>query len=352
MKRILVGSTILLIGVAAVVAQTRTPEQAMASAARALLATLDDAQRAKIRFAFDSDERLNWHFIPRVRQGLPLKAMTEPQRAAAFTLLKTGLSQQGFTKAETIRNLENVLRDLERSNTRDPEQYFFTIFGEPGQSPWAWRYEGHHSAQNWTVVAGKAIATTPAFFGANPAVVQDGPLKGTRALSPEADLAWALLRALTPEQMAAAVTSPTAPNDILTTNSKKAPRLEDVGLVASTLTSRQQGLLMTLIEAHAGNQASGLAEKRLAVVRADGLANIRFAWLGSTEEGKGHYYRIQGKSFLIEYDNTQNNANHQHVVWRDFAGDFGADVLAEHYAQDPDHAGQRAPLAALPRSVR
>jgi hypothetical protein len=324
------------------------PETAMAAAAKALLASLDDAQRAKIRFAFADEERFNWHFIPRERQGLSLKAMTGAQRAAAFGLLKTGLSEKGYTKAETIRSLELILRALEKRDMRDPEMYFFTIFGEPGSGPWGWRYEGHHISQNWTIVGGKAVGTTPAFFGANPGRSVAAPSAATPApqstpvepLAAEQQKARDLLAALTAEQRTAAITSATAPADILTTNVRKAAIIDNTGLAASAMTRPQQTLLMALIEEYASAQSPALAAQRMERVRLDGMEKIRFAWLGSTEPGLGHYYRVQGASFLIEYDNTQNNANHPHTVWRDFAGDFGVDLLAAHYAQDPHHRAQ------------
>jgi uncharacterized protein DUF3500 len=342
-RRILLSTFILMAGGILVLARQPRPESAMASAAKALLSTLTADQAAKIRWPFDSEERFNWHFVPRERQGLSLKAMTEPQRKAAFDLLRAGLGAKGYSKAETIRSLENVLRAVEKSNRRDPELYFFTIFGEPGSASWGWRYEGHHIAQNWTIVDGKAVATTPAFLGANPAEVFEevpgGPAKGTRALAAEEDLARALLDSLTDVQRRAAITSETAPQEIITGNSRKAAILENAGLEASSMTPHQRGLLMSLIEEHASVQPEEVARQRLEKVRRDGLAAIRFAWMGATKRGpgSGHYYRIQGTSFLIEYDNVQNNANHHHIVWRDFEGDFGADLLAEHHANDPDH---------------
>jgi hypothetical protein len=318
------------------------PEPAMARAARTFMATLDEAQLKKLRWPFDSEERFNWHFIPRERQGLPLKDMTAAQREAAFALLRAGLSEKGYTKAETIRSLEDVLRAAGGSIVRDPELYFFTVFGDPSSGTWAWRYEGHHLAQNWTIVGGRAVATTPAFFGANPADVRDGPMAGTRALAAESDLAWMLLASLTDAQRSAAVIAPAAPNDIITGAVRKASILENAGIDAATLTAAQQGLLMSLVEEHASSQTPALAAERLASVRRGGLSTIRFAWMGATSRGPGagYYYRVQGPAFLIEYDNTQNRANHQHIVWRSFAGDFGADVLGEHYAGDPHHGGR------------
>lgn len=316
--------------------QTR-PEAAMAAAAKALVASLGDTPaREKLMFAFDDEERFNWHFIPRARKGLPLKEMSDPQRQAAMALLKTGLSASGYSRAEAIRSLEDVLFAQSKSPTRDRENYFFTIFGTPGGDRWGWRYEGHHLAQNWTIVSGKAVATTPAFFGANPAEVMDGPMKGTRALKGEADLAWALLGSLTVDQQAMAVVSSTAPNDILTMNSRKAAIQENSGIALASLNEKQKAMLMGLIEEHASAQVPALATARMARVRAD-TGSIRFAWMGATvlAPGAAHYYRIQGAQFLIEYDNTQHRANHQHIVWRDFDGDFGADVLVEHYLRAP-----------------
>jgi hypothetical protein len=312
-------------------------DAAMASAAKVLISAVGDSPaRAKLVWAFDDEERFNWHFIPRERKGLPLKEMTEPQRAAAMALLKTGLSASGYSRAEAIRSLEDVLFAQTKSPTRDRENYFVTIFGTPGGDRWAWRYEGHHLSQNWTIVSGKPIATSPAFFGANPAEVMDGPMKGTRALKGEADLAWAFLGSLSADQRKTAVISDKAPPDILTANSRKAAIQENTGIAFSTLNSTQKAMLMTLIEEHANAQAPALSAGRLAKVKAD-LNSLRFAWMGATTlaPGAAHYYRVQGAQFLIEYDNTQNRANHQHIVWRDFNGDFGDDLLAAHYAAIP-----------------
>ena len=333
------AASLVLAGTFVVEALQPRPDAAMAAAAKALVAAVGETPaKAKLVWKFDDAERFNWHFIPRERKGLPLKEMTEPQRQAAMALLKTGLSASGYSKAETVRSLENVLAAQGGTTVRDPELYFFTIFGTPGTGNWAWRYEGHHLAQNWTIVGGKAIATTPQFFGANPAEVQDGPMKGTRALKGEADLAWALLGSLTADQKKAAVTSENAPADIITMNSRTAAIQENSGIAFSSLNDRQKAMLMSLIEEHAAGQSKELAAARMAKVKAD-TAGIRFAWMGATAlaPGAGHYYRIQGASFLIEYDNTQNRANHQHIVWRDFKGDFGDDLLAQHYASSPHH---------------
>jgi hypothetical protein len=311
----------------------------MTAAARAFLGSLTPDQKSRAQLPFAGEERLNWHYVPRERQGLPLKAMTEPQRAAAMSLLRTGLSEKGYTKAETIRALEDVLVEMGGDpKVRDREQYFFTVFGEPAaDGTWGWRYEGHHLSQNWTIVKGKAMATTPQFFGANPAEVRQGKMTGTRPLAAEEDLAYELLRSLDANQQKSAIIDVKAPNDILTTNTRQAAIQEDRGLAYAHMTPAQQSLLVKLIDEHAGAQASPVARERLAAVRAGGIDKVKFAWMGGTEKGQGHYYRIQGPLFLVEFDNTQNNANHIHQVWRDFKGDFGRDLLGDHYKSAGHH---------------
>jgi hypothetical protein len=322
-------------------AETPEPAPAMAKAADAFLATLDSAKRARASLPFNSEERLNWHFVPREREGVALKQMSAAERQAALTLLKSGLSARGFTKVDTIRRLEEVLFAIEGSRSRDPELYYFTVFGTPSErGAWGWRYEGHHTSLNWTVVEGRLVATTPQFLGANPADVRDGPHKGTRALAAEEDLGRALVKSLSADQGAQAVVSKDAPRDILTGASREAAMQDDRGIPYGKLTPEQQGLLLSLIQEYASAQAPAVAQARLARVRAD-LPALRFAWMGGLEKGQGHYYRIQGSTFLIEYDNTQNGANHIHCVWREFKGDWGRDLLAEHYRTAPHHARSR-----------
>ena len=317
------------------------PAPTMAKAADAFLATLDPAKRAKAGLPFNSEERLNWHFVPKDREGVPFKQMSAEERQAALTLLRSGLSARGFTKVDTIRRLEEVLFAIEGSPMRDPELYYFTVFGKPSdQGAWGWRYEGHHASLNWTVVDGRLVATTPQFLGANPADVRDGPQKGTRALAAEEDLGRALVKSLSADQGAQAVLSKDAPRDILTGASREAAIQEDRGISYGKLTPEQQGLLLSLIQEYASAQTPAVAQARLARVKAD-LPAIRFAWMGGLDKGQGHYYRIQGSTFLIEYDNTQNNANHIHCVWREFKGDWGRDLLTEHYRTAPHHARSR-----------
>ncbi|PYT29811.1 MAG: hypothetical protein DMG57_10450 [Acidobacteria bacterium] len=305
----------------------------MTQAARHFLASLTPEQQAKATFPFRSEERLNWHFIPRERKGLPLLDMTPPQRDLAHALLAAGLSQRGYIKAVTIMSLEDVLRILEKAdpNYRNPEKYYFSVFGEPSDTgTWGFRVEGHHVSQNFTIVNGK-VADTPSFFGANPAEVREGPRKGLRVLAAEEDLARDLLESLTADQKKVAIVSPEAYKDILTAASRKAAlEGQPSGIAAEKMTKKQTELLMTLLAEYAHNVPDQLAQTRMDEIKKAGN-NLYFAWAGVEQRGGPHYYRIQAPSFLVEYDDTQNNANHIHTVWRDFNGDFGLDLLSLHY---------------------
>ena len=326
-------------------ALAQEPARDMAEAANAFLATLDQDQRPMAKLALDSEERFKWFFVPRARAGLPLKRMTPAQRSAVRALLGAGLSEKGYSKAETVRMLEPVLAVIENNPVRrDPELYYVTIFGDPSASgTWAWRYEGHHISLHWTVVAGRSLATTPQFFGSNPAEVRAGPKKGTRALAAEEDLGRTLVKALTETQRSQAVLSPNAPGDILTSNTRKAEAPDSRGLPYSAMAVEQRGMLLALIEEYASAMPMTVARARIEKVTKAGLNGVSFAWMGGLERGDPHYYRVQGPTFLIEYDCTQDDANHIHAVWRDFEGDFGVDLLAEHHRNSPHHKAGTAP---------
>ncbi|MBK5299443.1 MAG: DUF3500 domain-containing protein [Vicinamibacteria bacterium] len=315
----------------------------LAGAASAFLVTLAPGERAKVQLAFDSDERFNWFYIPKDREGLPLKQMSAVQQKAALHLIETGLSQKGYSKAEAIRALDLILAEIEKNPVRrDPEKYYLTLFGDPSPTgTWGMRWEGHHVSLHWTLVNGVAIATTPQFFGSNPAEVRDGPKSGTRVLHAEEDLARALVTALSTEQKAVALLSPTAPDDILTTNTRKAAIQENTGLAYKDMTQAQRGMLLALIEEYASTQPKPQAAERVAKLRTAGLDLVKFAWMGGMEKGALHYYRVQGPTFLIEYDCVQNGGNHVHAVWRGFDGDFGVDLLEQHYKKSAHHHGQK-----------
>lgn len=309
----------------------------LATSVQGLVQALDPVQLDALTLRFDDDEREDWSFFPGVRSGLRIGDLQPLLQEQVLAVLKTGLSATGYDKAAEIRSLEEVL-----GGNYNTGNYYLTLFGTPEADAaiWGLRWEGHHLSLNWTIAGGKVIATTPQFLGANPAEIKAGPREGARALAEEEDLARALLASLDETQRAAAIIADTAPADILTGMSREAAIQENLGVAWNDLSEAQQGQLMTLIETYAEVQRPALKEARLADLKAGGLEHIRFAWMGGTDKGEGHYYRIQGATFLIEYDNIQNNANHVHTVWRDFEGDFGRDVLKEHYqahAHDPDH---------------
>ncbi len=304
----------------------------MAGAAKNLVAALSDEQRGKAVFDLTNDERFNWHFIPKERKGLPIKEMTSEQRALAHALLSSGLSHRGYLKAATIMSLEQILRDMEKGKgpVRDPERYFFSIFGTPESHTWGWRVEGHHLSLNFTV-SGDDVAVTPSFMGTNPAEVREGPRKGLRVLGVEEDLARDLVKSLNEEQRKVALYTNTAPSDIITAADRKAHSLDPKGIALSALNKSQKEALFSIIKEFVFRARPEVAEKEFASIHQVSGSKIFFAWAGSMERGAGHYYRVQGPDFLLEYDNTQNNANHVHAVWRDLKNDFGQDLLRQHY---------------------
>jgi hypothetical protein len=315
------------------------PVEEMAEAADHFLAALTPDQKAKATFELKSDERVNWHFIPKPRKGLPIKEMNSAQRSLALGLLNSGLSHRGYLKASTIMSLEEILKDMEQGKgpTRDPELYFFSIFGTPDpKGTWGWRVEGHHLSVNFTIADGKAVAVTPSFLGTNPAEVRSGPRKGLRVLGTEEDLARKLVLSLNDDQKKIALYTNTAPSDIITGADRKAHVLDPKGITMKQLNEDQQKMLKAVINEYIHRARKEFADKELKKIKAADSEKIYFAWAGSTERGQPHYYRVQGPSFLLEYDNTQNNANHVHAVWRDLENDFGDDILRKHY--DESHS--------------
>lgn len=309
----------------------------MTEAANSFLATLTQEQKAKATFEIKNEERHNWHFIPRERKGLPLKEMQPPQRHLAMALLNSGLSQKGFYKSAAIMTLEQILAEMEGAGARfrrDPDLYFISIFGAPDtKKPWGWRFEGHHLAINFTVVNGK-VAGSPSFMGTNPAEVRQGPRKGLRVLAAEEDIARDLLKSLSTEQQKKAIISDKAPADIITGAARKAKPLKEEGIRFTELNSDQKQKLDALLREYVYRCRSEVADVDLEKIKKAGLEKIWFVWAGGKDKGQPHYYRVQGPTFLLEYDNTQNNNNHVHAVWRDFEGDFGEDILRKHYDEN------------------
>jgi hypothetical protein len=346
--------------IAGTVISAQRSSNAMTTAATAFLNSLTPEQRQKAVFAFKSDERLRWNFIPTegfARNGLLIREMTEPQRKLAHDLFKSALSQRGYMTASSIMELESTLAVIESAAAaqrggggagggggrggagggggfeRHPLKYFVSVFGTPSaKEPWGWRLEGHHVSLHFTVVNGTFVASSPTFFGTNPAEVREGPNAGLRLLGEQEDEARALLMALNETQRAKAVIQSVALNDIVTTNKLDITPLSPVGITYAEMTAPQREMLMKVVNIYISKMAADIAADRLAKLQKAGLDTIGFAWAGEAERGKRHYYRIQGPTFLIEHDNSQNNGNHVHSVWRDFNGDFGRDLLREHVA--------------------
>ena len=314
----------------------------MAAAANQFLAALKPEQKAKAHYAdLKAEARHLWHFIPSEmvtfgRKGLTLKEMTSEQRALAMKLLSSGVSEAGYTKVIGIMSLESVLKQFEKNPRvdRNPEMYFVSIYGKPeAKGTWAWRYEGHHLSLSFTIVNGELFAAAPSFMGTNPGEVREGPKKGLRVLGKEEDLARELVKSLSPEQRALAIYDKVAPKDILTAADRVAKPLKPEGVSFAKLTAAQKELLKRVVAEYAGRARADLAKLDLAKIEKAGWDRVHFAWAGGVEKGEGHYYRVQGTGFLLEYDNTQNDANHVHAVWRDFENDFGGDILKKHYDQ-------------------
>jgi len=316
------------------------PPEEMAEAAQDFLAALTPEQKSKATFPFADAERENWFFVPRARAGLPLNEMSASQHDLALALLRTGLSQRGYARAEAVMALEDVLKELEqgRGPRRDPGLYYVTIFGGPSPTAsWAWRFEGHHLSFNFTIVNGSHIVFAPSFIGSNPGEVLNGPKKGLRVLGEEEDAGRALVTSLDEAQREIAVISATAPGEIITGNAKRIDPLAPAGLRAAQMSSAQRAQFLALVKLYIARFRPEIADATLSKITNAGFDKVCFAWAGGFAPGEKHYYRIQGPTFLVEFDDTQNQANHIHTVWRDFDGDFGRDLLREHYLSDHAH---------------
>ena len=301
---------------------------------------LDESQRTRATFPFEHDERFVWAYTPGTRKGLAIGEMRPDQRLASNAMLVSALSTRSAGEVNAIMALETVLGRLERVDgrsgwiRRDPELYWFAVFGTPGSmSPWSWRVGGHHVAVHVTVMRDRVIGTTPSFLGANPAVVPSGPGAGTRTLTGEEALARTLLSGLTAGERAAAVIDGVAPADILTGTSRHADvQSVPAGIRQADLGPPRQAALERLILHYVGRARPDVASETWERVVRPGLGDATFAWAGSDSPGRGHYYAVRGPTFVIEYDNTQNGANHIHSVWRDLDNDWGADLLGQHLA--------------------
>jgi hypothetical protein len=368
----------------------------MAKAANEFVSSLTAEQRAKAVHPVASPEWTRWNFIPASmfpRNGISFKEMNQTQRQRAHDLMKAGLSQSGYATAASVMQLENVLREIEGPSAtagapsapvspaaaptapaadppagtaagargeggprgggrgagrggdgggapivRDPELYYLTVFGDPSaKGAWGWRLEGHHVSLRFAIDNGRMlVSSTPQFLGANPAEVPYGygPHTGLRVLAAQEDSARALVVALDSKQQAIAIVAP-KPRGFASGTTVKFDPQTPVGLGVSQMSSKHRDMLMKLIDSYASIMPPDIAAERMARIKAAGIDKIMFAWSGALEKGQQYQYQVQGPTFLIEHQNTQNNGNHIHAVWRDFNGDFGRDVLAEHMAALP-----------------
>jgi hypothetical protein len=333
--RIIVSIFIFLAGVGICNGQTDD----LSETANTFLKLLDSELKSQIQFSFDDAERFDWHYVPRGREGVSLHDLSQAQLDAALELLKASLSVQGYKKATDVISLETVLREVENRPAddpyRDPKKYYFSMFGSPAKdTPWGWRLEGHHLSLNFSALDNKLQSSTPSFMGSNPATVPSGSRKGTQILQDESALGFSLVNAFSPAQLKTVVVSVDAYPDILSENKRKAVLLNPAGISYREMTEPQRKLFMALLDVYVKNYELGFSTTLMNKIKKAGIENLSFAWAGSLKPGKGHYYRIQGPMLLIEFDNTQNNANHIHTVVRDLTNDFAEDVLREHYARE------------------
>ena len=331
------------------VAPSKAPDavRRMTAAANAFLNTLRPEQLAEATFPFEGTERYEWHYTPVERKGLRVRNMTQEQRDAAMRLMDTAYSKRGIATAHRIIELETVLGEWEKMQNeeerweRHPDRYWFSVFGTPGsKEPWGFRAGGHHIGLFITIVNNEYVAYNPLFFGANPSEVRHGALKGTRTLVEEEDWARALVKSLSPDQKKAAIVDPVAPNDILNKNYRAAnPDATPKGIGFSKLSDPQRQDLVKLVRHYVTRAADDLAANYWKHIETVGMDRWSLAWAGPLEPGQGHYYAVQAPNFVIEYDNTQNGANHIHSILRDFSNDWGEDILAAHYRQSEHHGG-------------
>jgi hypothetical protein len=307
----------------------------------AFLKSLTQAQRNKTQMPFNDESKIIWHYVPSSmfpRAGIQLKELDSNQKSMLDELLKTFLSETGYNKTMKIINLENILLEISGDSImRNPENYSVAFYGNPEKdSLWAFSFEGHHISLNFTIHNGK-VEIAPRFLGANPARILSGPREGERTLQKEEDLGFELINSMSEEQRKMAIFQQKPFFDIVTRKATEVQPLSPVGIMYGQLTRNQQLIFLKLLDEYLSTMPPKQAEKRMNSIKDEEINEVRFGWAGATVLGEGHYYRIQGKSFLIEFDNVQNEANHIHTVWRDFDGDFGRDIIREHYKNSDHH---------------
>jgi hypothetical protein len=305
----------------------------MGLAAASVLGLLDSDRRKACQLPW-GDRIDDWHYIPRDRPGLSMGSVTAAQSKALWDLLATLLSTRGLDQVRGQLRVEGILGELTgEAAFRDPGNYALVVFGDPsGPDPWAWRLEGHHLSLTIVVAPDYGVSVTPAFFGANPAkVAHHHHHAGFRLLGAEEDTAFSLIRSLDGKAREAAIIADRSLGQIVSGPGRETVLKSFEGASLSTLNEAQRAGVMHILELYAGTMRDEIAAAAMARVNEIGTDKLHFAWAGSLEPGKPHYFRIHGPSALVEYDNTQNGANHVHSVWIDPDGVFGRDLLKAHY---------------------
>jgi hypothetical protein len=316
--------------------------QSLTQRATDFLASLTPELKAQTHFELTDAERYNMNYVPISRKGPTFNDFSERQTKLALELLKACLSDEGYRKATAITKLDKVLIKIEDnkmkmadgSPMRDPLNYHFCVFGEPGDGFWGWRFEGHHVSLNFSSINNTIVSSTPSFFGTNPAIVNVEGFDKQQVLKKETDLGFSLVNSLSAAQLTRAKFSDTAPSEIITGNKRKVENIDPHGISFKDLTAPQKKIFLSLLDVYIGNYELGFSKTLNDKIVKAGLSNLSFSWAGSMTPGKGHYYRIQGPMLLIEYDNTQNNANHVHTIVRDLTNDYAEDILKEHYQKE------------------
>ena len=301
-------------------------EGSAVSAAQSLIEKCPPDLRKDLVYSYDSTDRLDWHYFPRERVGLAIGKLDKDQESDVWKLVRTVLSEKGIDKAHGVIRLEGILYDREnQSPGRDPGNYQVAIWGTPSEKDrWAWRIEGHHLSLNVTLDGDRIVSFTPAFLGANPATVDDGPWKGFRNLGTEEDLAREFILSLPKDQRQMAMVQ----GDLTDVESAGDPQVEpkiETGLSGALLGEEDRALLTELLQTYIDwfdpKVAAALGFDSHAWAREPGL---RIQWKGGLGEGDVlHTYRITGDSFDIQYANNQGSANHVHTLVRTIGHDFG-----------------------------
>ena len=318
--------------------------QDLSEKATIFLESLSEELKSKALFPLEDEERFNMNFVPIDRKGPRFHDFDEKQKAAALDLLRSSVSEEGFRKSKEIMSLEKILRVIEDNDNdkmsdgkhrRDPLNYHFCIFGNPSSgNPWGWRFEGHHLSLNFTSSDGMIRSATPTFFGTNPGVIRITGHKEKEVLKKETSLSFKLVNSFSTEQLEMAMFSDVAPPEIITTTQRKVKGFEQKGIFYGDLTSDQQKMLVELVDLYLNNYEHNFSTGYRDKIKKAGLEKLSFSWAGSLEPGVANYWCVQGPVLLIEYDNTQNNANHVHTVVRDPTNDYGEDTLKKHYEED------------------